>query len=143
MKLNSKIRKKITDYFSKKPEIEAVYLYGSQAKNVARSDSDIDLAALVNDKGNFSGFDIPQTRYAHELQRIIHKEIEVQNLEDVSIDFAHRVLSEGQLLVGLESKKRVEFEERILRVYFDMKPFFDEYVQSIHEIAKKGELNVR
>ena len=64
-------------------------------------------------------------------------------MDSVAIDFAYRVISEGKLLLGLDSPKIVEFEEKVLRVYFDMKPFFDEYFASIHEIAKKGELNVR
>ncbi|OGM23035.1 hypothetical protein A2865_04800 [Candidatus Woesebacteria bacterium RIFCSPHIGHO2_01_FULL_39_17] len=143
MKLSSDIRKKIIRYFSEKPEIEAVYLYGSQAKGFARSDSDIDLAILVNDKGNFRGFDIPQTRYLYDLGKITHKEFEVQNLESCPVDFAHRVISEGKILLGIDSKKRVEFEEKILREFFDMKPSIDEYFVYLSEIARKGELGAR
>jgi predicted nucleotidyltransferase len=143
MKLNKSLQQKIVGYFSDKPEIAAVYLYGSQAKGTARDDSDIDLAVLVKNRKSFSGFDMPQTRYYYDLEKLTGKKVEVQDLGKTPVDFAHRVISEGEILCGLDSRKRVEFEERILRVYFDMKPFFDEYMKSIHEIAKKGELSVR
>ena len=143
MRLGKTLKEKIRKYFSDKPEIAAVYLYGSFAKGRARKDSDIDLAVLVNDKGGFSGFDIPQTRYTYDLQKITHKEVEVQNLDAVSVDFAKRVISEGKILLGLESKKRIEFEEKVLREFFDMKPSIDEYYKYLRIIAKKGELGVR
>jgi predicted nucleotidyltransferase len=143
MKLSSKTKNKIINYFRKKPEIAAVYMYGSQSKGGARADSDVDLAVLVSDKRGFGGFDIPQTRYTYDLERLTGKKVEVQDLGSVAIDFAHRVLSEGELLLGLESAKRVEFEEYVLRVYFDMKPSIDEYFYYLRQIVKKGDLGVR
>jgi predicted nucleotidyltransferase len=143
MKLGKTNEDNVRKYFENKPEIAAVYLFGSFAKGYAKKYSDIDIAVLVKNRKSFSGFDTPRTRYTYDLEKLMRKKVEVQDLDSVSVDFAQRVISEGKILLGLESKKRVEFEEKVLRMYFDMKPFFDEYFKSIHEIAKRGELNVR
>jgi len=143
MKLSKNNEKKISDFFKNKPEIAAVYLYGSYAKNTARKDSDIDIAVLVRDRKSFNGFDIPQTRYLYDLSRLLKSEVEVVDLEHSPIDFAYRVISEGKLLLGLESEKRVKYEESILQRYFDMKPAIDEYFYQLRQIAKKGDLGAR
>ena len=143
MRLNRKDKEKIGKYFADKPEIAAVYLYGSFAKGDAMAESDIDLAVLVKDHKGFGGFDIPETRYTYDLEKLMGKKVEVQNLDSVSVDFAHRVISEGEILLGLNSKKRIVFEERVMGVYFDMKPSMDEYFKYLGQIAKKGELGVR
>ena len=142
MNLGKRQKDQIVKFFERRPEIAAVYLYGSQVKGFARGDSDIDLAALVADRKTFGGFDIHQTRYTYDLSKLLGKEVEVQDLEKAPIDFAHRVISEGEILSGLDSKIRVDFEEKILREFFDMKPSIDEYFRYLREMARKGELGV-
>ena len=143
MKLDPLVIRKVSAFFSKKPEIEAVYLFGSQSNASAKKDSDIDIALLVGKKASFGGFDTPQGRYSQDLRKVLGKAVDIVDLSNASVDFAYRVVREGQVLKGVGSRKRIEFEEKVLRVYFDMKPFFDEYAKSIHEIARKGELDVR
>ena len=143
MKLDPLVIRKVSAFFSKKPEIEAVYLFGSQSNASAKKDSDIDIALLVGKKVPLEGFDTPQGRYSLDLRKVLGKAVDIVDLSNASVDFAYRVIADGQVLKGADSRKRIEFEERILKVYFDMKPFFDEYAKSIHEIARKGELDVR
>src|SRR3972149_12043706 len=109
MKLNQKTVKKITKYFSKNPEVAAVYLYGSYARGEARADSDIDLAVLVTDTRKYKGFSIPQVIFSADLEKITGKKVEVQDLTACSVEFAHRVLSEGKLLTSNNEKKRGKF----------------------------------
>ena len=143
MKLNQKTVKKIIKYFSKKPEVAAVYLYGSYARGEARADSDIDLAVLVTDTRKYKGFSIPQVIISAELEKITGKKVEVQDLTACSVEFAHRVLSEGKLLTSNNEKERVNFQTSIVRKYFDLKPILDEYNYYLAKIIKRGELHVR
>lgn len=143
MSISPDIKTKIINYFRKRPEVAAVYLYGSQARKSAKETSDIDLAVLVTDKRKYKGFGIPQVVFSQDLLSVTDKEVEVQDLTSCRIDFAHRVLTEGKLLISNNQQARIAFEENIFRTYFDMKPLFDEYYKSLSEIAKKGEIGVR
>lgn len=143
MSLDNKTKDIIFSYFAKKPEVAAVYLYGSFARGDAENASDIDLAVLVTDKRKYTGFGIPQVVFAQELSKITKKEVDVQDLDNVSVDFTHRVLTEGKLLIANNDKARVAFEEKVFQVYFDLKPGIDEYFNHLSKITKKGQLHVR
>lgn len=134
---------KIREYFSEKPAVVAVYLYGSQAKNLAGKDSDIDLGVVLGKGYKTEAFSQPQFVFSQALSQILGRKVEVQDLRACRIDFSHRVLSEGILIYVGNEKERIKFETEILRNYFDLKPSFDEYYKNLSEIAKKGELNVR
>lgn len=143
MNINSDTKTKIINYFTKRPKVAVVYLYGSQARGEAKRDSDIDLAVLVTDKRKYKGFGIPQVVIAQDLSEITGEKVEIQDLTSCRIDFAHRVLTEGKLLHSNNERARIAFEENILRTYFDLKPALEEYYKYLSEIAKKGELHVR
>ena len=134
---------KIKDYFNKRKEVAAVYLYGSQARGDATKTSDVDLAVLVTNRRKYRGFGIPQVVFAQDLSKITGREVEVNDLDAVSVDFAHRVLTEGRLIISNNEKARIDFEEKVLRTYFDLKPALDEYFKELSEITKRGELGVR
>jgi len=143
MSISPSTKTKIISYFSKRPEVAAVYLYGSQARGDAKRDSDIDLAVLVTDKRKYKGFGIPQVVFTIDLEKITGKKVEVQDLTACSVEFAHRVLSEGKLLISNNDRIRVNFEVEMVKKYFDLKYILDEYDYYLAQIAKKGELHVR
>lgn len=134
---------RIKEYFSGKPEVVAAYLYGSQAKREAKKESDIDLGVVLAESYKAKAFYHPQIVFSQALTPILGKRVEVQDLRAARIDFSHRVLSEGKLLYVSNEEKRIKFETKILRDYFDLKPSFDEYYKNLSEIAGKEELNVR
>lgn len=134
---------KIQDYFPQKPQVVAVYLYGSRARGEAKKTSDIDLGVILKEKADSSLLTIPQVVFAQELSQLLKKEVEVQDLDSCRLDFVHRVLSEGQLIFSSDEAARIKFETDVFKKYFDLKPFFDEYYRSLAEITKKGELHVR
>lgn len=142
MKLKKQVLDKIIEYFSKKPEVEAVYLFGSFARGEANPLSDVDLGVFFKRKTP-KAFVLPEAEIAGELSDIVGREVEIQDLSLCKIDFAHRVISEGKLIYSGDEKERIELEEKILRDFFNLKPMLDEYYYYLSKIAKKGELDVR
>ena len=142
MKLNPKTLDQIKKYFARKKGVVAVYLYGSFAKNQATKDSDIDLGVIFRQK-TIKPFSSPQMIMGDEISNLIKRKVEIQDLKLCRLDFAHRVISEGELVYASNEEERIDFEEKVLREYFDLKPFLDEYYKCLAEIAQKGELNVR
>src|SRR4030042_501788 len=131
------------DYFINKRDVVAVYLYGSFAKGLEKVSSDIDLAILFVKKKHIKKDISSAYTYEERLSAKLNRVVEVQNLNNASMGFIHRVLSEGKLIVSNDDKRRTEFEEDTVKRYFDMKPLLDEYYKSLAEITKKGELHVR
>lgn len=145
MKITSQELTKIRDYFGKKPEVVAVYLYGSFAKGEAKKDSDVDLGVVFSKekRKKEKPFSLPQVVFADDLVEILKRKVEIQNLNACSVEFCHRVLSEGKLIFGRGNQERVSFEVQVTKKYFDLKPFIEEYYYFLSEITKKGQLDVR
>lgn len=142
--MKNKDLQKIKNYFAKIKAVKLVYLYGSQATNQAKSDSDIDLAILVDEKKGDS-LDI-QLQAMADLPSMLGKAVEVQNLLAVDVVFAHRVITEAELILARDKDEKVAYETYILRQYFDLKPFYDEFYATLAERARRGligELTIR
>jgi predicted nucleotidyltransferase len=129
---------KIKGFFKKQKNIIVAYLYGSYSRGEAGLRSDLDLAVLTKYKDLFSG-----ENTALMLGREINKKVEIANLNICSVDFAYRVVSEGKIVYVADEKRRIDFEESVLRDYFDLKPSIDEYYKYLGKIARKGDLHVR
>ncbi len=139
--LNKKTLAKIKAYFSKQPDVIAVYLYGSQARGNAGKKSDIDLAVLLDEKkgkGLPSSWGGRHVNMMTELGLILKKELEIQDLYLADVSFIHRVLTEGKLLYSSNESERVEFETNSLNQYFDLGPLYREYDQILEERAREG-----
>ena len=66
------------------------------------------------------------------------KEVEVQNLNICTTTFAYRVISEGKIIYQRNDTVRSAFEEAVMRNYFDLQPFLDEYSLYLRERARRG-----
>lgn len=135
----SKLYSVVKKYFSDKPYVAVVYLYGSFAKGEEKKDSDIDLAILVDEKMADSS-DV-QIKTMSDLGLSLHKEVEAQNLNICKITFAYRVISEGKIIYQRSEEERIDFELSVMRNYFDMGPFLAEYGEQIANLARSGQIN--
>ena len=137
--LNKKKLDKIKHYLVKQKDILVAYLYGSQTTGEANKNSDIDLAVLFDENKRLpSSWGGRHISIATELSGILQKEVEVQDLSLVDISFCHRVLSEGKLIYSKKEKARTDFEVNCLNKYFDLKPLYQEYSQTLQNQARKG-----
>lgn len=127
MKLNQKTVKKIIKYFSKKPEVAAVYLYGSYARGEATKDSDIGLGVVLKGKRFYQFNETNKLNLSTKLSPLLKQKVKTQNLAACPVDFAYKVICKRKLIYSADEKARIAFEEKLFRNYFDLKPALDEY----------------
>lgn len=139
--MDSKLTEKLISYFEKINSVSAVYVFGSQARNDTHERSDIDIAVLFS-KSIRNEFDL-RIQITEDLKSILNKEIDVCDIREAELPFAYRVLSEGKVIYVSNQAERIDFEVDLMRRYFDIKPFFDEYYSTIAKLAKGGKINAR
>jgi predicted nucleotidyltransferase len=117
----SKILLQLIDWAANKPEIVALYLYGSQAEDHANALSDIDIGVLVQ-------HDLPresvwrlEDRWAAEWLEIV--DLRVMNLAPV--DFRFDVITRGKRVWVSDLDQVAEVESLIRRKYWDLKPLLE------------------
>ncbi|MBI5220582.1 MAG: nucleotidyltransferase domain-containing protein [Candidatus Liptonbacteria bacterium] len=122
--------RKITNYLSKIPAIQAVYLFGSVAEGRERQDSDVDIAVLLSYKLTASQRFHLRTRLSADLAGQMKRRVDVVVLNDVqSVFFKYVIIKEGRLIYQRSELSRAEFECRTLGDYFDFQPFLNLYNQ--------------
>ncbi len=133
-----KLRKALTEIRNDMPEIKLVYLFGSQVEDSAGPMSDFDLGVLIERTQ-----DGPQvrSRLSIELAQIIKDgKIDVVLLNRVPIELAYAVIAYGEILYQQDDATRVEYEARVMGLYFDYLPVLR---SQRRDILKGGEYGSR
>jgi uncharacterized protein len=109
-----------------RPEIVAVYLYGSRARGTATARSDVDLALLYNPPpaATLEGqpFDIEA-----ELERGLGVPVEIIVLNHAPVDLVHRVLRDGILVLDRDRSFRIHIEAKARNEFFGLQPHLTRY----------------
>jgi predicted nucleotidyltransferase len=102
------------------PEIELLYLFGSQASGDAGPGSDIDLGVLVGRNADNNAI---QARLSHEAALLLGTErVDVVLLHGAPISLAYAVIAQGKLIYQRDLATRVEYEAQVLGLYGDYLP---------------------
>ncbi|MBS3809477.1 MAG: nucleotidyltransferase domain-containing protein [Desulfobacterales bacterium] len=103
------------------PEVAMLYRFGSRVDGTAGPQSDYDFAALVDRQGDSAAI---RSGLASELSRQLGtSRIDLVLLQNAPIDLAFAIISKGEILYERNINTRVEFEARIMGLYFDALPF--------------------
>lgn len=115
----------ITQYFSGKKDVLAVYLFGSAAKKLIRKNSDIDIAVLLDKKLNdkIKRLDFILTT-GMELEKKTGRPFDVVDITAAPPVLQHQILKTAQLLVENDRSARINFEVYSRRNYFDLLPIY-------------------
>lgn len=110
-------------------DVSAAYLYGSHARGTARANSDVDLAILVLDsaEGTLESLALD---LEGDLEKRLHRPVQLLVLNTASPDLVHRVLRDGKLLIDHEPAERIRFEVASRNRYFDLLPVLNLYRRS-------------
>ncbi len=125
--MNDSIEKRLRDFFSGRGDgIVTAYLFGSHARDTARSASDVDVAVLYQ-KDPSGGLASPASVLEEELERHLGQPVEVVALNTAPVDLVHRVLRDGRILLEADRSARIAFEVKARNEYFDLLPALREY----------------
>lgn len=128
---------KIKKELARRPEVLAVYLFGSTAKGYARGKSDLDIAILTRPE-----FKTKDYRYQIKLEDKLNKlvddhEVDVILVNSVGLPLQYSSVVRGKLIYSRNDLKRVVEEIKIANLYEDMRDFYELRLKSNIEEAKR------
>jgi predicted nucleotidyltransferase len=107
----------------------AGYLFGSWARNTARTGSDVDLGLLYR-RAPEGTLDSPPRRLESELEIVLGLPVEVVVLNSAPPDLVHRIMRDGEIVLDRDRTERIRFEVRARNEYFDLLPILERYRRS-------------
>lgn len=124
------IERSLCDFFAASPAaaegIVTAYLFGSVARGEAGAASDVDVAVLTG-AGPPPGLAGLYLRLQGELERRLGVPVQVTVLDRAPVDLIHRVLRDGRLLLDRNPSRRIAFEVKARREFFDLQPILRRY----------------
>lgn len=122
------LAEKVKTYFQNK-EVAAVYLFGSYVKGKNRSGSDADIGILYPEGiSSVERFE-RNLDYAVELEETLNIPVDIVDVERADAFFLHQLMLNKIIVLDKEPHRRVEFEVKRRREFFDNKKFYDLYHQ--------------
>ena len=104
----SDIIRKIVHYFKGRPEVVAVYLFGSYAKDREKHSSDIDLAVLVMHRVFTKEKDLAIT-YTVDLGRLLKKDFHISIMNNAGESVLDQIYRYGQIIFQRDYKALSHF----------------------------------
>jgi predicted nucleotidyltransferase len=107
--------------FKKYPEIQAVYLFGSQAEGRSNSESDLDLAVLSSS----SELQNKKLDLLSDLSEVGFCNVDLIFLDTADMVLKYEVIRLNRLIYHTSNFKKGEYYSLILRQYFDFYPYLE------------------
>ena len=127
-----------------KYSIDAVYLFGSRARDGEDAKSDYDFGILFNKQVPSSDFAILRFTLIKELIRHLKKSADViiMNSSAVPLSLKFRIIKEGKIIYEQNSLARGRFETMVLSLYLDRQFYYQRHIaEAIENIAQEGLLD--
>lgn len=107
--MQNKLTAPLIHYFMAKPEVIAVYLFGSHATGKADRSSDVDIGILLdtNDRAIQTG---KRNQYMIDLANILRKEIHPVILNSAGEELMRRIFTNGKCILEKDRKKLALFK---------------------------------
>jgi predicted nucleotidyltransferase len=113
----------LKEILSSQSSIIFTYLFGSRVKGCANENSDWDIAVYFSEPLESIGL-WPAFELEAKLSRAVGATVQVAVLNNhLSPIFGFKIVSEGILLSDKNTEMRIDFENRVLRYYYDWQYF--------------------
>lgn len=110
----------IKGYLFSRAEIIASYVFGSTLSGSATSESDIDIAVLLDNNIDRNDYGlIRQDITASLIERVSFDKVDVAILNAASPLLCHEVIKNGELLFSKDERTRVAFTAKATKRYID------------------------
>ena len=106
--------------------VTAAYLFGSEARNEARADSDVDIAVLFDVAPDPALMGAALTLEG-DLERHLARPVDLVVLNTAPADLVHRVLRDGVIVFDRDPARRIRFEVARRNEFFDLQPIYRAY----------------
>lgn len=116
----------IAAYLAQQPDVIAAYLFGSTVRGQAGPMSDVDIAVFLDSPGDSETALERQLQLMIDMDQFADREVQVVILNRAGPILAYQVIRDGQLLFERDRAKRVAFEVRAMKLYFDLQPMLVE-----------------
>ena len=121
--------------------VDAVWLFGSRARNEADALSDIDLAVLTRADLDASAAWNAQLEWATRAAEVLGTdEVAVQLLNRLPVALRHAIVKDAQLLWSRTPEVAADFVARTVKEYLDFRPYLDRYDRDLLRQAATGAL---
>jgi len=118
---------RIADLLDRRFGLDTLWLYGSEAGGTARTDSDVDLAALFRRRPD--PLEVLDARA--DLEELLHRDVDLVDLDQTSPILGMQVLKHGRLLEDRNPGRRHAAFGRILGLYEDVQILRREVEQAV------------
>ena len=121
------------------PDLVAVYLFGSAARDQAHALSDVDVAGLFAAELSAAEVFARTLEIGAILEDALRGSVDVIALNRAPPALCFQVLKHGQLLLERDRTRRCLFVMRALGRYYDAKPYLDyQNAQLLSRVRKEG-----
>jgi predicted nucleotidyltransferase len=132
---------RLVDALANDDRIEAVWLFGSRARNEADALSDIDIAVLANGDLDSSALWDAQIDWTGLAVRVLGtNEVAVQALNQLPVGLRDPILREARLLWSRSPEIAADFAALTLKEYLDLEPYLARYDRDLFRQAATGKL---
>lgn len=133
--------KRIIRYFKTQTEVSTLYVFGSLAKGRKTSESDIDIAVLIDEsKLRKINFEALKQKYYAASPGFSLRPVDIVILNTAPPFLKHQVIKTGKILFDRNRKFRVRFTARAIMEYLDFKPLQDILLQGVTERFRRAKV---
>jgi len=107
--MKSNLISQLKNYYKEKPEIIAVYLFGSQATAKTGSSSDVDVGILLDIRDRATEIE-KRNQYMVDLANILRREIHPVILNSAGEELMRQIFAKGKCILVKDRKKLALFK---------------------------------